>query len=181
MTTIEDEFVSALELVGLVPSGQEILQSLSSVAGSLTKKVFEPSLGTQVESIFSQILSRLNRPDARLILDLLGREEVEQIVYKNCVLVFARILTLVRAFDSRAPLERLTPLIDLFAAIAPQAKAWACHHEAASHPIHDKKERLKRRQALLHEDQTRTAAASRLLLESIRVSLIPILLPQGAA
>lgn len=181
MTTIDDEYVSALELVRSASSGQEILQSLSSVAGSLTKKVFEASLGTRAESAFSKIISRLNRPDARLILDLLGREEVEQIVHKNCVFVFARILTLVRAFDSHPPLERLAPLIDLFAAIAPQAKEWACHHEAASHPIHDKKERLKRRQALLHEEQTRTQAASQLLLESIRASLIPILLPKGAA
>ena len=181
MTTIDEEYTSALELVSAAPSGKEILQSLSSAAESLAKKVFEEEPDAQAESFFSQLLSKLNRPDARLILDLLGREEVEQVFHKNFVLVFARILTYVRTLDTRSPLERLSPIIDLFTAIASQGKAWACHHEAAAHPIHDKKERLKRRQALLHEEHIRSQAVTLPLLESIWHSLIPILLPRGAA
>jgi hypothetical protein len=181
VTTLEEEFESALKLIGSAPLGQEVLQSLSSVAKSLTQPVFGVPEGKLTVSPLSQILSGLNGPAGQLILGFLGREGVQQILHKNCVLAFGRILNVVRAYDTQSPTERLVPLIDLLSAIAPQAQAWARHHEAVAQPVHDKKERLKRRHAMLHEEQTHTHKATCALLESLWSRLIPILLPHGAA
>jgi hypothetical protein len=180
VTSLDEEYKSALELIGSALPSQEILQSIALAAESLTKKAFEAP-NTQEASITSKIFSILNRPDTQLILNLLGHEEVQQVIYKNCVLAFARILAHVRTIDSGSTIERLDPLIDLIAAVAPQAQSWACCHEETSHPIHDKKERLKRRRALLHEEQTQAQNATLTLLESLWSRFIPILLPKGAA
>ena len=165
MKPLDEEFSEAQELVRSAPLGHEVLQSLPIVSESLAKKAE----------------SGLSGFAAQFVMSLLGRQGVTQAIHKNCVFVLARLLTRARAYDGATPQERVKPLIHLLSVIAPQAKRWAACHEASAHPIHDKKERARRRRLVLHEEKANVSQATHALLEALWHNLIPILLPCGAS
>ena len=163
MTALDDEYASALERIQSAPRGPEVLAVLPALADSFAAMVSQAA------------------PSFGLVFQLFGRQGIVDIIHKNFVLIFGRLLLRARAFDGGSLQERIEPLVSFLYTAASHAKQWAVRHEEAVHPLHDKKERLKRRHTLVHEEQTHASQAAEALLKVLWYKAIPILFPEGAA
>ena len=160
-----EDFASALEFIRLAPSGQKVLDSLRPLSETLLEKFGE----------------HLQGPIPKTALALFGREKAIEIIYANCVLFASRLLSRAREYDSLPPKDRAAPIIALLSAAAARAEPWAVHLESALRPIHDKKERTKRRHLVTREEQTHALHAAVSLVDALWKWLLSIVAPNGAA
>ena len=163
MTDIDDEHAAALGLIQSTPRGPEVIAALPSLADSFATRVSNsvPSVG--------------------LVFQLFGRQAIVDAIHTNFVLMLGRLLVRARAFDSASLQDRTVPLVQLLSIAAAKSKQWASRHEEAVHPIHDKKERLKHRRTLAHEEKSRSPAAAEALVKALWSAITPILFPKGSS
>jgi len=111
---------------------------------------------------------------ARMAVQFVGRELVEETIEKNLILLIARLLKLTEQFDKASIDKKLDILQTVVETFIDEASLWSEELEEMYVHIHSKKERRERRHHRPHHE-----------LAPLRVSvvekLVPLLLPEGIA
>ena len=109
---------------------------------------------------------------ARMAVQFVGRELIEETIEKNLVLLIARLLKLIEQFDNASNDIKLDVLQTVFEVFIDEASLWFEELEERYVRLHSKKERRERRHHRPHHELAPLRA-------SLVEQLLPFLLPEG--
>lgn len=183
MKTPSDEYAFAVDFLGTVPHGRELIHEVTAFSRFLGNAAYELFEGKkEPPQAFLPFFEKLLTHDvAKMAFCFLGKQGVADIIEKNLILFLSRFFSASRAVDILPLHDKLSFFVQSMTILSSQSFEWTKRLEESSLHIHDKKERRHRRHHLQHDLKHRIVESHPLRCEKVLRNVLSVLLPNGAS
>jgi len=149
----------------------ELESALCYFQAQLHKERFFEGLRDFSASLIPPLLSHFGA-SGQMVVQFIGQERILEIIEKNLILLAYRSCRALDSFDESGLEHKLAYIVDLLVLLSKEGEAWCSHMQETLSPVHNKKERRRRREGLHEVDLSQVIAET-------ASALRPLLFPEG--